>query len=153
MDALDYLQARYGTTRRPAGPPTRPRPVAASDETVAALGKLSEALEVVEDARGHLYAFHRLCGHADLALQDAVRHLRAAGHDEVADRVDQVLVGRDVVPGRWTFQLVEEYDRGYWSVFHDVERVARVRLLGGAQHVYEAEMKDDEQTRDRVPDA
>jgi hypothetical protein len=153
MDALDDLLARYGTTRRPAAHPTRPRPVAVTDETVAALGKLSEALEVVEDARGHLYAFHRLSGQADLTLQDAVRQLHAAGHHEVADRVDEVLVGRDVAAGRWTFQLVEEYDRGYWSVFHDVERVVRHRLLSGVPHLYEAEMKDDEQTRDRVPDA
>jgi hypothetical protein len=34
---------------------------------VAALGKLCEALEVAEQARGLLYGFHRLCGPADLA--------------------------------------------------------------------------------------
>ena len=44
------------------------RPEGVDDATVEALGKLSEALEVVEDARGHLYGFHRLTGTADLAL-------------------------------------------------------------------------------------
>ena len=62
------------------------RPAGTSDATVAALGKLSEALEVVEDARGQLYDFHRKCGMADLALGEAVDMLREAGHGELADR-------------------------------------------------------------------
>ncbi len=49
--------------------------------TVEALGKISEALETVERARGHLYSFHQLSGSADAQLQDGVRLLRAAGHD------------------------------------------------------------------------
>ena len=121
------------------------RPAGASDETVAALGKLSEALEVVEHARGLLYGFHRLCGTADLTLQEAVRLLRDAGHAELADEVDAGLVGRDIVPGSWSFQLVEAYDDGYWSVFRDVEANARARLGGAERHVFEAEMKRREQ--------
>ena len=42
------------------------------DATVEALGKLSEALETVDQARGHLYGLHQLTGRADLLLQDAV---------------------------------------------------------------------------------
>ena len=48
--------------------PEHQRPDGVSDETVSGLGKLSEALEAVEAARGHLYSFHRLCGTADLTL-------------------------------------------------------------------------------------
>ena len=33
-------------------------------ETIDAVGKASEALEYVERARGHLYAFHQLIGRA-----------------------------------------------------------------------------------------
>lgn len=40
--------------------PEHRRPEGVDDATVAALGKLSEALEVVEQARGNLYAFQRL---------------------------------------------------------------------------------------------
>ena len=47
------------------------RPPGTSDATVAALGKLSEALEVVEDARGRLYGFHRLTGRAFRATREA----------------------------------------------------------------------------------
>ena len=42
------------------------------DTTVEALGKLSEALETLDQARGQLYGFHQHTGKADPLLQDAV---------------------------------------------------------------------------------
>ena len=113
--------------------------------TVEALGKISEALETVERARGHLYSFHQLSGSADLALREGVAMLRAAGHDELAEEIDAGLVGRNVLPGRWTYQVVEEYDDRYWSVFREYENRARQTLARGRRHLYEARMKDDEQ--------
>jgi len=98
------------------------------DATVQALGKLSEALEVVEDARGQLYRFHRLTGTADLALGEAVVLLRQAGHDSLAEQIDTELVGRNVLDGRWTFQVVEEYDSGYYETFKALEEQARASL-------------------------
>jgi hypothetical protein len=71
-----------------------PRPEGVTDETIEALGKLSEALEVVEHARGLLYGFHRLSWKADLALGEAVGLLRAAGHAAIADRLETDIVGR-----------------------------------------------------------
>ena len=125
------------------------RPPGTSDATVEALGKLSEAFEVVEDARGLLYGFHRRIGTADLALGDAVDLLREAGHAELADRIETDLVGRNVLTGRWTFQVVEEFDDGYYAAFRDHERVAREALMDGKRHVYEAEMKQDRRTHGR----
>ncbi len=125
------------------------RPAGASDATVAALGKLSEALEVVEDARGRLYGFHRLTGRADLALGEAVEMLREAGHTELADRIDTDLVGRNVLAGRWTFQVVEEFEDGYYAAFKEHERAAREELMDGKRHVFEAEMKQDRRTHGR----
>jgi hypothetical protein len=114
--------------------------------TIDALGKLSEALEAVEVARGHLYAFHRLSGTGDLGLGEAVELLREAGHADLADRADRELVGRNVLAGRWTFQVVEEYDDGYYAAFKDLERAAREELAGGRRHLYEAEMKENRRT-------
>ena len=142
---LDELPERFGSARRPGSAPAHARPGGIDDATVDALGKLSEALEAAEDARGHLYAFHRLSGRADLDLQDAVRALRDSGHGHAADVVDEVLVGRDVVPGKWTFQLVEEYDSSYLSVFRAVERSVRAALGAVPPHLAEAEMKAREQ--------
>jgi hypothetical protein len=113
--------------------------------TVEALGKISEALETVERARGHLYSFHQLSGSADLALQEGVAMLRSAGHVELAEEIDAGLVGRNVNPDRWTFEIVEDYDDGYWSVFREYENKARQTLAGGRRHLYEARMKADEQ--------
>lgn len=140
---------QYGSAKHPARTAEHRRPSGLADGSVEALGKLSEALEVVDHARGVLYEFHRLSGQADLTLQEAVRLLREAGHDDVAAEVDTTLVGRDVVEDMWTFQIVESYDRQYWQVFRDVECWAR-RTLGGVEpHVFEAEMKVREQKGNR----
>jgi hypothetical protein len=125
------------------------RPPGVDDETVEALGKLSEALEAVEEARGLLYAFHRRCGAADLLLGDAVDLLRAAGHGPIADRVSADLVGRNIVEGRWSFQVVEEYDAGYYAAFREHEQAARDQLVHGRPHIFEAEMKQDRRTHGR----
>src|SRR5262245_41989633 len=102
-------------TDRPA--PEHTRPDGVDDATVEALGKLSEAFEVVEDARGQLYHFHRLIGRADLALGRAVTMLRDAGHAELAERIEREVVGRNVIKDRWTFQIVEDFDDGYYAAF------------------------------------
>lgn len=114
--------------------------------TVEAVGKLSEALETTERARGHLYSFHQLTGHADLQLGEAVDLLREAGHDAFADRLERDLVGRNVIPDHWTFQIMEEYDDTYYSVFRDLERDARDELTGGRRHLFEANMKQERRT-------
>jgi hypothetical protein len=125
------------------------RPPGTSDETVEAVGKVSEALEYVERARGHLYSFHQLMGHADLLLGDAADALRDAGHTEIADRLTEDMVGRNIIRGRWTFQVVEEFDDDYWSRFRDHERRVRDELMDGRRHVFEAEMKEDRRTKGR----
>lgn len=117
------------------------------DKTTEALGKLRKALETTERARGHLYSFHQLTGTADFELDDAIAALREAGHGEHANRVQRDLLGRNVLPGRWTFQIVEEYDDMYYDVFREVERAARDDLAGGQRHGLEKELKRDRQRR------
>lgn len=122
--------------------PEHQRPDGVSDETVSALGKLSDALEATEAARGHLYSFHRLTGTADLTHGEAV---------------ERELVGRNVLERRWTFQIVEEYDDTYYAAFKDLEKQARDDLVGGRRHLFEAEMKEDRREqgarrREAVPD-
>ncbi|MFG1739974.1 hypothetical protein ACGFLT_18290 [Micromonospora chalcea] len=123
------------------------RPEGVSDATVEALGKLSEALECVERARGHLYELHQLIGHADLMLDDAVEMFRAAGHPALAERIDRELLGRNVIAGRWTFQIVEDFDDGYYALFRELDRQARDELVEGRRHLYEAEMKERRRSR------
>ncbi|WP_434453199.1 hypothetical protein [Lentzea sp. E54] len=115
------------------------------DQTIQALGKLSEALETIERARGHLYSFHQLTGHADFMLDEVISGLREAGHHEHADRVQRDVLGRNVLPGKWTFEIVELYDDTYYEVFREVERAAREALAGGRRHQLEARMKRERQ--------
>ncbi|MFC9503745.1 hypothetical protein [Streptomyces sp. NPDC057002] len=125
------------------------RPEGVSDETVEALGALSKALEITERARGHLYSFHQMTGGADLQLDQAVELLRKAGHPEWADRVESEILGRNVIPGHWTFQIVEAYDATYHRPFTRLNREAVNQLAQGRDHLYEAEMKEARRTAGR----
>src|SRR4029453_5373985 len=117
--------------------------------TVEALGKLSEALETVERVRGHLYSMHQLTGTADFMLDDAVALFTKAGHLATAERIQRELIGRNVIPGHWTYQIVEEYDDGYYREFREIEKDARDELAGGRRHLYEARLKEERRTHGR----
>ncbi|MFJ7042310.1 hypothetical protein ACIQVC_02745 [Streptomyces sp. NPDC101112] len=122
------------------------RPEGLSDTTVEALGALSKALEMTERARGRLYDFHQLTGGADLELDRAVRLLREAGHPEWAEKVRTEILGRNVIPGHWTFQIVEAYNDTYYAPFKALEKSALSELADGRDHLYEAEMKEARRT-------
>ncbi len=118
-----------------------------SDDTAEAVGKVGEALEYIERARGHLYSFHQLIGRGDLLLGEAVDELRKAGHGEFADELSTELVGRNVLEGRWTFQVVEEFDDTYWGQLREYVNRVRADLTDGQRHVHEARMKEDRRTQ------
>jgi hypothetical protein len=143
---LELTRAEQAAMDRPM--PEHQRPDGVDDSTVAAVGKLTEALETVERARGHLYEFHQLIGSGDAKLCKAVASLRECGHSELADAIERELVGRNVIPGRWTFQVVEEFDDSYWTCFREHERRARELLMQGRRHIFEAEMKERERSTD-----
>ena len=117
------------------------------DLTVEALGKLSEALETIERARGHLYSMHQLTGTADFQLDEAVSLFMQAGHPKVAERIQRDLIGRNVIPGHWTFQILEAFDDGYYAEFRAVEKEMRTELAGGRRHLYEARLKQQRHTQ------
>lgn len=129
--------------------PEHSRPEGVTDATVEALGKYSEALEVIEDARGSLYRWHRLTGMADMKIAEAVELFREAGHERIADDIDRRVIGRNVLEGRWTFQIVEEYDDGYYATVKASEQAARDELVEGRPHLFEAEMKERNRSHGR----
>ncbi|ORA09557.1 hypothetical protein [Mycobacterium arosiense] len=116
------------------------------DGVAQAVGKVTEALETIERARGHLYAFHQLTGRADLQLDEAVARLRETGHADLAQHISTELIGRNVLPGRWSFQVVEDYDDGYYRCFTQIEQLVRSRLTDGRRHVYEMALKERRRT-------
>ncbi|MEU2929516.1 hypothetical protein ABZ636_31360 [Streptomyces sp. NPDC007251] len=133
----EHLDGPDGRHRRPDG---------LSDETVEALGALSKALETTERARGRLYDFHQLTGTADFQLDRAVELLYKAGHPEWAEAVRTQILGRNVIPGHWTFQIVEAYNATYYRPFQELEASAVKELAQGRDHLLEAELKENRRT-------
>ncbi|MCK8647162.1 hypothetical protein [Mycobacterium colombiense] len=116
------------------------------DGVAQAVGRVTEALETIERARGHLYSFHQLTGRADLQLDEAVARLNEIGQADLARRITSELIGRNVLPGRWSFQVVEEYDEGYYRCFKETEQLVRTRLTEGRRHVHEMALKQRRRT-------
>ncbi|MBP2479511.1 hypothetical protein JOF53_008383 [Crossiella equi] len=119
------------------------------EKAIEAAGRVREAFETIERARGHLYSFHQLTGNADLKLDEAVTLLREAGHEALAQQIETDLIGRNVLFGRWTFQVVEEYDDDYYRAFADWEAEVRKQLTKGQRHCHEARMKAARRTPGR----
>ena len=122
------------------------RPAGVDDRTVEGLGKFSEGLEYLHRARGAFYEAHQLIGRADFLFEEAAEILGKAGHAELSAELSAEIVGRNVLPGRWTFQIMEEFDDTYYSVVCATEERFRQQLVDGHRHVYESEMKDQRRT-------
>jgi hypothetical protein len=114
---------------------------AAEEPTVDAVGKATEALEYVERARGHLYAFHQLIGRADFLFEESARGLAAAGHQTEAASLWRNLVGRDVIAGQWTFQIIEGFDTDYYDAARSEVTQIEVSLVGGRRHAHEEQLR------------
>jgi hypothetical protein len=122
------------------------RPNDVTDQTIAALGKVSEALETIEQARGHLFAFHQLIGRADLSMDQAYKLLQTARLDNDAESLKHDIIGHNVIPGMWTFQIVEAFDDTYYQKLKDYEKELREKHVEGRRHIFESEMKEDRRT-------
>ncbi|MGW7658874.1 hypothetical protein, partial [Streptomyces sp. NPDC054756] len=72
--------------------------------------------------------------------------LREAGHPEWAEKVREEILGRNVIPGHWTFQIIEAYNATYYRPFQQLEASALQELADGADHLLEAEMKEERRT-------
>ena len=123
------------------------RPDSVDDKTVEAVGKMTEALEWVERARGDLYELHQKVGHADELFSESADDLKEAGHTELAEIIRSEVAGRNVLPGRWTFQIVEEFNETYYKHIQAAEQKVRDELMAGKQHVFESELKEKTRTQ------
>lgn len=87
------------------------------DDVVAALAKLTEAVELVEVARERLCDFRALVACADALVQEASRRLGGVGDG-------------DPPPGAFSLlRAVDEFDACYYRRLKAVEHQWRVRLL------------------------
>jgi hypothetical protein len=117
-----------------------------TDKRVAAIGKASEALEYIERARGHLYSFHQLMGRGDIEFGVACDLLESAGIADDAARLRREIVGRNALDGRWSFQIVDEFDDLYYEPARYEVRRLEQQHLNGHRHAYEAGLKEQRRT-------
>ena len=118
-------------------------------ETVDAVGKATEALEYIERARGHLYAFHQLIGRADFLFEESAIALAESGHPDEAMSLWRNMVGRDVLEGRWTFEVVEGFDDNYYDSARAEVLALEARLVQGRRHAHEESLR--RRRRDGTP--
>lgn len=122
-------------------------PEGVDETTMEATGKVGEAFEWIERARGRLYDFHQMIGRADLLLDEAADLLQAGGAKDLAELLRRDIIGRNVLDGRWTFQIVEEFDETYYGPVASAEERIRDELVGGRRHVYESALKESRRTQ------
>lgn len=118
-----------------------PNVAAEEQPEVRAAHHLALALEYVVRARGHLLTLHHLIGHADNMLDTVVKELDEAGRSDLVELVHREILGRDVVAGKWTYQLVQDFDAGYWEAWTATEEKVRQELTGGQKFVHEAALQ------------
>lgn len=114
---------------------------------MAAVGKASEAMEYLERARGHLYSLHQLIGRADFLFEEAADLLDGCGAEGDAGALRREVVGRNVLDGRWTFQIVEEFDDLYYDPIRAEVHRLEADHVGGVRHLFESEMKERRRSR------
>lgn len=118
-----------------AGPPET------TETERAALHELQLGGEHVQRAYGHLLAFHHQVGRAMDRYAAAEPLLREAGHDDLADEIRDRHLPAGVVGDRWSYELVEDFEREFLAETTGFERRVRDRLAGGVAHVAEREQQ------------
>ncbi|WP_323191604.1 hypothetical protein [Halostella sp. PRR32] len=114
-----------------------------SDTEAKALHEVELCLEWLQRAHGHLVQFHHATGHAIDHLDDGESLLREVGHEELADAVRDEYLPRGVIDDRWTYDLLETYERGFLDDFKSFERRTRDEIADGRRHVMERRLEED----------
>ncbi|MEQ8835162.1 MAG: hypothetical protein RIB67_12060 [Miltoncostaeaceae bacterium] len=124
-----------------AGRPS-PEEVAAGlpPEVREAMDAVEVACEWVERAFGSLLDAHHRTGRAQILLLEAADAMEAVGQDAHAARIREV-AARDVLPGRWTYRMVDEFRAMMIEPVRAMEEAIRSDVTGGVRHVHEMDMR------------
>lgn len=112
----------------------RPHPVDAAryanEETLAAVRRVDAAVEWIEGAFGALLDAHHEVEHAEGLVLEAADALRAAGHDDLADRARDEVAPLGAVAARWTDQVIDELGAHLLKPVRAFDADVRERLAG-----------------------
>jgi hypothetical protein len=103
----------------------------------AALHDLTLGIEHLHRAYGHLLAFHHEVGRGMDEFDRARERLRDGGHDAHADRLRDEVLPAGVVGDRWSYEVVEAFERDLLEGARTVQRGIRDDLSDGMDHVHE----------------
>lgn len=125
----------------PGGGPS-PEEIAASlsPEVREAMDAVEVAAEWVERAFGSMLDAHHQMGRAHLLLLEAADAMEAVGRADHAERIRQVAAS-DVMPGRWTYRMVDEFRAMLLEPVRAMEEGVRSDVTGGIRHVYEMDLR------------
>ena len=114
------------------------RPEEVDDEALAALHHVELGVEWLRRAHGDLLAFHHEIGHAMDHLAAAESELRACGRTDLANTLRDEYLPRGVLDdGRWSYEVVESYEKAFLEPLTTFEGEARDRLADGRRHLAE----------------
>lgn len=115
----------------------------------SAMHEVEVGVEWMLRAQGHLLAFHHAIGHGMDHLDAAETPLRDAGYPALADHIRDELLPRGVTADdRWTYSVVEEFQRSFLPSLTEFEREACEALTDGRRHV--AERAQEQAWRERA---
>lgn len=102
-----------------------------------ALHELQLAVEKIHRGYGALLEYHHEIGGGMERLDSAESKLREAGHEAFADRLRDDHLPAGAVGDRWTYELVEAFEQGFYADVTEFEAEIRDRLADGERHVTE----------------
>jgi hypothetical protein len=116
----------------------------------AALHELQLGVEGFNRAYGHLLAFHHAVGRSMDHFAAAESELRAADHTEHAETIRTRHLPAGVIDDRWSYELVEAFERGFLAEVVTFDEAVRADLAEGQSHV--AERAQQRHWRERAQD-
>ncbi len=121
-----------------------------SDAECEALHSVELGVEWLHRAHGDLVGFHHKTGHAMDHLAEAESQLRACGHTELADALRDECLPRGVIDeDRWSYDVLESYQREFLSDLTAFERRVRDAIADGQRHVAERRQEHEWKQRAR----
>lgn len=123
-----------------------------------ALHEVELGVERLHRAHGYLVAFHHNIGRSTDHFADAERLLRRGGHHALADALRDEHLPRGVVPvdgacdvtaGRWSYDVLETFQRSFLADVLAFGDDAHDRVAGGLRHSFERAQERDWKRRAR----
>lgn len=100
-------------------------------------------------AFGHLIEWHHQVGHGMAQFENVMVALRAAGHDDLADRLRDELLPAGVVDDKWSYEVVDAFREAFLDEIARFEADLRDEL-DAPRHVHERELKDEARARAEI---